>query len=206
MLETIQIGYRFGSFACKHRAAFNTSVCIAGLLSRPKQSAIRNEGRGYCSFACQFDGTALKTPVKKERPSSVLFSKSQRRYLFSTTALSLEQNRRCCRRQLPFNSQRRQKNLECFRDVSTQRRRNSSMSSFNCMLKTHTAFVALGSNVGDRVDMIEQACKKMEEHAEIQLTRTSCLWETEPMYIVDQHKFLNAICEVSDASPYIFSF
>ena len=62
-----------------------------------------------------------------------------------------------------------------------------------------TAYVALGSNVGDRLANIEQACRLMEKRG-IRVTRTSSLWETEPMYVLDQEKFVNGACEVSTLS------
>lgn len=62
--------------------------------------------------------------------------------------------------------------------------------------KVRSAYIALGSNLGDRVAWIEMACKKMDERG-IKVKRTSGLWETEPMYVVDQENFLNGACEVS---------
>jgi len=61
----------------------------------------------------------------------------------------------------------------------------------------HRAFVALGSNLGDRVVMIEQACKEMDQTGKIKVLRTSSLWETKAMYVLDQDKFVNGVCEVS---------
>lgn len=61
----------------------------------------------------------------------------------------------------------------------------------------HHAFIALGSNMGDRVAMIEQACKQMEASGRIRIKRTSSLWETKAMYVLDQDKFVNGACEVS---------
>ena len=61
--------------------------------------------------------------------------------------------------------------------------------------KTHTAYIALGSNLGDRISMIETACNKMQELG-IKIRRTSSLWETEPMYVLNQERFLNGVCEV----------
>ena len=58
------------------------------------------------------------------------------------------------------------------------------------------AYVALGSNVGDRMAMIERACQTMDE-LEIRILRTSALYETEPMYVKDQQPFINGVCEVS---------
>lgn len=58
------------------------------------------------------------------------------------------------------------------------------------------AFIAFGSNVGDRVAMIEEGLRAMERR-EMKLLRTSSLWETDPMYVADQGRFLNGVCEVS---------
>lgn len=61
---------------------------------------------------------------------------------------------------------------------------------------TTTAYIALGGNLGDRVAEIERACNEMDKRC-IKVTRTSSLWETEPMYMTDQDRFLNGVCEVS---------
>lgn len=61
------------------------------------------------------------------------------------------------------------------------------------------AYVALGSNLGDRIAEIERACREMDARG-IRVTRTSSLWETEPMYFADQDRFVNGVCEVSDFS------
>ncbi|KAK3398732.1 putative multifunctional folic acid synthesis protein [Sordaria brevicollis] len=58
-----------------------------------------------------------------------------------------------------------------------------------------TAYIALGSNLGDRIGWIEKACKEMDARG-IKVKRTSCLWETEPMYVLDQDRFVNGACEV----------
>ncbi|PSN69505.1 folic acid synthesis protein [Corynespora cassiicola Philippines] len=60
----------------------------------------------------------------------------------------------------------------------------------------HRAFIALGSNLGDRVAEIERACKEMEAGGSIRIRRTSSLWETKAMYVLDQDKFVNGVCEV----------
>ncbi|KAJ5787100.1 hypothetical protein N7457_002090, partial [Penicillium paradoxum] len=59
----------------------------------------------------------------------------------------------------------------------------------------HRAFIALGSNVGDRIEMIEQACHELDQ-AGIKVKRTSSLFETAPMYVLDQDPFINGVCEV----------
>ena len=60
----------------------------------------------------------------------------------------------------------------------------------------HRAYIALGSNVGNKAGMIESACQQMG-HRNIRIIRTSALYETEPMYFLDQRSFLNGVCEVS---------
>ncbi|CAM1511523.1 Fc.00g090360.m01.CDS01 [Cosmosporella sp. VM-42] len=57
------------------------------------------------------------------------------------------------------------------------------------------AYIALGSNLGDRVAEIERACNEMDKRG-IRVKRTSSLWETEPMYVKDQDRFINGACEV----------
>ena len=60
----------------------------------------------------------------------------------------------------------------------------------------HRAFIALGSNVGDRIRMIESACSDMTRRG-ISVRRTSSLYETQAMYKVDQDPFINGACEAS---------
>lgn len=71
-------------------------------------------------------------------------------------------------------------------------------------LYTHRAFIALGSNVGDRVEMIEKACLELDR-AGIKVKRTSSLFETTPMYVLDQGTFINGVCEVRiSLHPFFF--
>lgn len=64
----------------------------------------------------------------------------------------------------------------------------------------YRAFIALGSNVGDRIRSIEGACAWMDSRPFIKVLRTSRLWETKPMYVLEQDKFVNAVCEVRPTS------
>ena len=64
--------------------------------------------------------------------------------------------------------------------------------------RQQTAYIALGSNLGDRVSEIEKACREMDKRG-IRVKRTSSLWETEPMYVTDQDRFLNGACEVHNS-------
>ncbi|KAK0293347.1 trifunctional dihydropteroate synthetase [Friedmanniomyces endolithicus] len=60
-------------------------------------------------------------------------------------------------------------------------------------------FVALGSNVGDRLRSIETACNAIDKEPNIRVVQTSSLYETEPMYVQDQERFLNGVCEIETA-------
>jgi hypothetical protein len=59
----------------------------------------------------------------------------------------------------------------------------------------HRAFIAFGSNIGDRFFMIETALKEMEKLG-LKIVGMSSLWETAPMYVTDQESFINGVCEV----------
>ena len=59
----------------------------------------------------------------------------------------------------------------------------------------HRAFLALGSNLGNRVQMIELAVREMADRG-LTVLRTSALYETEPMYLENQEPFINGACEV----------
>jgi 2-amino-4-hydroxy-6-hydroxymethyldihydropteridine diphosphokinase/dihydropteroate synthase len=50
--------------------------------------------------------------------------------------------------------------------------------------------------MGDRVEMIEHACKLMETTGEVKVLQTSSLYETKAMYVLDQDNFVNGACEV----------
>jgi 2-amino-4-hydroxy-6-hydroxymethyldihydropteridine diphosphokinase/dihydropteroate synthase len=58
------------------------------------------------------------------------------------------------------------------------------------------AFIALGSNIGDRFRAIEDACISIDEDDDMQIVETSPLYETAPMYVEDQGNFLNGVCKV----------
>lgn len=79
----------------------------------------------------------------------------------------------------------------------TEPRMDSNMNSVRGGSQIHRAFIALGSNMGDRVDMIEKACLELDK-ANIKVKRTSSLFETTPMYVLEQDTFINGVCEVSN--------
>ena len=83
----------------------------------------------------------------------------------------------------------------------------SSTSSGSTSVSTHKrkfrnrAFIAVGSNMGDKFDNIRRGLEEMTKQLDddvpsIHLIRTSFLHETAPMYCTDQPAFLNGVFEV----------
>lgn len=62
---------------------------------------------------------------------------------------------------------------------------------------SHTAYIALGGNVGDRVANIYKALDMLENECSCVVLDTSFLYETPPMYYTEQPPFLNAACKVA---------
>ncbi len=63
-----------------------------------------------------------------------------------------------------------------------------------------TVLLALGSNLGDRASLLERAVLALE--ARLRLTARSSLWETAPMYVIDQPAFLNmALAVETELAP-----
>jgi len=59
----------------------------------------------------------------------------------------------------------------------------------------HKVFIGLGSNLGDRYKNISDAVVEMERRG-IRVKRTSSLYQSAPMYVIDQPTFLNGVCQV----------
>ncbi|NLT72865.1 MAG: 2-amino-4-hydroxy-6-hydroxymethyldihydropteridine diphosphokinase [Chloroflexi bacterium] len=65
-----------------------------------------------------------------------------------------------------------------------------------------TAYLGLGSNIGDREAAIAEAYRLLEKAGEA-VIRRSPLYETEPWGYLEQARFLNAVCEIStDRTPH----
>ena len=63
------------------------------------------------------------------------------------------------------------------------------------VLEKHTAYVALGSNLGDKEDNLRRALELLEERG-VEVVRVSSFICTEPYGVTDQPQFLNGVCEV----------
>lgn len=60
----------------------------------------------------------------------------------------------------------------------------------------NTAFIALGSNIGNRYDYLVEAIQLLRSYPEIQLVNYSSIYETDPVGYEDQDLFLNMVIEV----------
>src|SRR6056297_91532 len=56
----------------------------------------------------------------------------------------------------------------------------------------HSAFIALGSNLGSRLEYLQQALERLQRQPELYVTAISPVYETDPVGYADQGKFLNA--------------
>lgn len=63
------------------------------------------------------------------------------------------------------------------------------------ILSSHTAFVALGSNLGDRKENLHRALELLTQNG-IDIVKVSKFIETEPYGVTDQPRFLNGVCQV----------
>ncbi|MFP5116261.1 2-amino-4-hydroxy-6-hydroxymethyldihydropteridine diphosphokinase [Bacillaceae bacterium C204] len=60
----------------------------------------------------------------------------------------------------------------------------------------NTAFIALGSNIGNRYDNIARAIKRLTCYTGIQLVNYSSIYETDPIGYENQDLFLNMVLEI----------
>lgn len=58
----------------------------------------------------------------------------------------------------------------------------------------HTAYVALGSNMGDKKKYLDDALKELSKSKDIRLIKTASYIETDPYGGVEQDSFLNSMC------------
>lgn len=60
----------------------------------------------------------------------------------------------------------------------------------------HTAYIALGSNMGDKELNIKQAIEKLNDGSKTNVKKISKLYETDPVGVVEQDRFLNGAIEI----------
>jgi deoxyguanosine kinase len=64
------------------------------------------------------------------------------------------------------------------------------------MAKTTVSYIGLGSNLGDRQDLIKAALKMLADATDVELARASELIETTALGDANQPKFINAVAEI----------
>ena len=62
-----------------------------------------------------------------------------------------------------------------------------------------TAYIGLGSNLGDRLAYMTAACARLDEHDGVELLRISGVYETDPVGPPGQDPYYNAVAEVRTA-------
>ncbi|KYG33328.1 2-amino-4-hydroxy-6-hydroxymethyldihydropteridine diphosphokinase [Alkalihalobacillus trypoxylicola] len=66
----------------------------------------------------------------------------------------------------------------------------------------NVATIALGSNIGNRKNYLDQAINLLQEHPNCELLKISSIYETEPVGYVNQQSFLNMVIEMeTDLNP-----
>lgn len=58
------------------------------------------------------------------------------------------------------------------------------------------AYIGLGSNIGDRERFLQEAVNGLAQHPDVQVTRASSIYETEPVGYAEQGPFLNMVTAV----------
>jgi 2-amino-4-hydroxy-6-hydroxymethyldihydropteridine diphosphokinase len=62
---------------------------------------------------------------------------------------------------------------------------------------THDAYIALGSNLGDREGYLHTALKAIHGYKGLRLTGLSGIYQTAPVGYTDQDPFLNMVCRIN---------
>lgn len=62
--------------------------------------------------------------------------------------------------------------------------------------KKNIVYIALGSNKNDKISFIKKAAEKLKKHPNVQLIKSSSVYETKPIGNVNQDNFMNAVIKV----------
>lgn len=60
----------------------------------------------------------------------------------------------------------------------------------------NSAYLSMGSNIGNRLEHLQQAVQLLNEHPSIDVLQVSSVYETEPVGLTEQAKFLNIAVEL----------
>jgi 2-amino-4-hydroxy-6-hydroxymethyldihydropteridine diphosphokinase len=81
---------------------------------------------------------------------------------------------------------------------------SDSLGGRDVQVLPQSAFLSLGSNLGDRAANLQEACERMSALG-LQIIRASSIYETEPVGFKDQPWFLNEVVEVRVDPERLFS-
>jgi 2-amino-4-hydroxy-6-hydroxymethyldihydropteridine diphosphokinase len=69
-------------------------------------------------------------------------------------------------------------------------------------MDSHTAYIALGSNMGERFDFLKKAVQLINREPGIRVVNVSSIYETDPVGYKEQAPFLNQVIQVNtELSP-----
>ncbi|MBE9503395.1 MAG: 2-amino-4-hydroxy-6-hydroxymethyldihydropteridine diphosphokinase, partial [Proteobacteria bacterium] len=60
----------------------------------------------------------------------------------------------------------------------------------------HEVYLALGSNMGDRIENVRSALDALNDRADINIIARSSFYETEPVGVTEQAEFINAAIRI----------
>lgn len=60
----------------------------------------------------------------------------------------------------------------------------------------NTAYLSLGSNLGNRFEMLQEAVRMLQEKPDLNVTQVSSVYETDPVGYTEQATFLNIVVEI----------
>ena len=141
-----------------------------------------------------------KVRVSVDKPSAIMFASSagveveRTREFFEQEALQEEQQLRA---QSGAAAPSQSTAVPATTSLATSKAPTDAKSTAALEQGWHVAAIALGSNVGDRAANIEAAVQALSEADDCVLVDTSFLYETAPMYMLDQPNFLNAACRIA---------
>lgn len=64
------------------------------------------------------------------------------------------------------------------------------------MNETSTAYLGLGSNLGDREEFLREAVRQLSENPRVEIAAISSFYETAPVGYTDQPDFINVVIKV----------
>ncbi|KAA9011984.1 2-amino-4-hydroxy-6-hydroxymethyldihydropteridine diphosphokinase [Niallia endozanthoxylica] len=68
---------------------------------------------------------------------------------------------------------------------------------------THTAYLSLGSNMGNRMNNLKEALKRLQGDYPVTVVNVSSVYETDPVGYEEQDLFLNMVAQINTTlSPY----